>query len=985
LFAHKYVVKLAASIVFSVASFISLMVMTRFAGEAYGLMMWGMSIVATVNAALGMGLHLTNTKKVADRNDLGACVSAAMTIRAGLSAVMVIVLLTFLAVLGFLGEGLGSEMTQIVLIFLAYFVIDGFKAMTESTFTGRMEAGKESIVQMSECVVRVSLLIVFALTGASAVFLSLSYLVGTTVALFVGFVFLKRLGLRFKYPRMAREYIKFTLPLAVPISLVAMILFVDKALIGAFWGSMEVGYYTAAYGLFFAFVMVGTVMSTLVLSHMSKLHSEGKKDHMNNTLWTSQRYLAAFLLPVTIYLALFGDDVAAILFGGGFKASGPIISVLALAIYPMTLGNIMSHVLLSTNRNVSYGRISMIYAVAVIIMFILFIPNGLLGIRLFGLGGVGAALSFLIGSLLLFFMVSVVLKKEESVRNYPRLILYVIAALTVGAVMYVIREEMVFVGVLWFLALAFMTIGMYMCILIAAKEFTIRDIRFIMYTFNPKNLYNDIKDEMKDDVPYLPLLRIRMKLRIFFTDPRVKRMEQNVRTVVNSVRRSILDRPFREREITESIDDIKDMKAAGEVFLFFGDILSFDKGVCSYLSELSKKLAPDKLFFVSETPWIDRAESEGRVSVPTIVVPYIFGKGVIPKSIERPNEGRIADGVGLKPYMKAAEENWCARFPEVKCDDIVSLSLWAHLYFSKMMEILAPKKIILWNKFQPLHLIIDGVAKDMNIPVLYMEFGILPGTFSLEYKGQMGESWPAKRAEEFKGLQVSDGDLQQADTILDFLRESRLNRNIQPRSDVRYLKRCIKNDNPIILYCGQNDYESGMIPYTGDSVADHSPVFESSDSAAELLSEIAVKNGWNLLYKPHPIMRRHSKTPASAMNVSGNDINDLIDIADVVVTILSQTAYVSMIRGKPTVMLGYTQLRGKDCTYEAFDEMELEGVIKQALSDGQTEKMKNAFTKHVAQAIKYYVFDDMNGRDIRYGQDIEEFRDVLRRDERADN
>lgn len=497
--AHKYVIRLSASIIFSVSSFISLMVMTRYAGEAYGLMMWGMSIVATVNAAFDLGLHLTNTKKVADRNELGACVSAALAIRAGLTAVMVAVLLIFLGVLSFTGDGLDSEITLIVLIFLAYFVMDGFRLIIVSTFMGRMDVGKESAVQISEYVVRASLLIIFALAGTSAVILSLSYLAGMVVAVFIGLVFLVKLKVRLTRPKMAREYLRFAFPLALPISLIAAIMFVDKAVIGAFWGSMEVGYYAAAYGLFFAFVTVGTLMNTLMLSHMTRLYSKGKTDDMNNTLWTSQRYLAAFLLPVAAFLVIFGNDAAVILFGRDFAESGPIISLLALVIYPMTLGNIMSHVLLSTNRNVSYGRVSMIYAVSVIVMFFLFVPSEILGIRLFGLGAAGAALSLLIGSLLLFFMVSVILKRTESLRNYPKLILYVIAALAVGAVLYVIREYAHIGGILWFVVLGLLSIIVYMGILIVTREFKRDDFKFIMDTINPKNLYDDIKEEMKDD------------------------------------------------------------------------------------------------------------------------------------------------------------------------------------------------------------------------------------------------------------------------------------------------------------------------------------------------------------------------------------------------------------------------------------------------------------------------------------------------------
>jgi hypothetical protein len=43
--------------------------------------------------------------------------------------------------------------------------------------------------------------------------------------------------------------------------------------------------------------------------------------------------------------------------------------------------------------------------------------------------------------------------------------------------------------------------------------------------------------------------------------------------------------------------------------------------------------------------------------------------------------------------------------------------------------------------------------------------------------------------------------------------------------------------------------------------------------------------------------------------------------------------------------------------------------------------MKNSFIKHVAQAIKYYTFDDMTDRDIRYGQDQEKFRSRIYQDQ----
>ena len=80
-------------------------------------------------------------------------------------------------------------------------------------------------------------------------------------------------------------------------------------------------------------------------------------------------------------------------------------------------------------------------------------------------------------------------------------------------------------------------------------------------------------------------------------------------------------------------------------------------------------------------------------------------------------------------------------------------------------------------------------------------------------------------------------------------------------------------------------------------------------------------------------------------------------MSDVVITILSTVSYVSLIRKKPVVMLGYTQLKEKGCTYEAFEEKKILEQIKKAISDDECEKMREQFVCHVAQMKKFYKLD----------------------------
>ena len=91
----------------------------------------------------------------------------------------------------------------------------------------------------------------------------------------------------------------------------------------------------------------------------------------------------------------------------------------------------------------------------------------------------------------------------------------------------------------------------------------------------------------------------------------------------------------------------------------------------------------------------------------------------------------------------------------------------------------------------------------------------------------------------------------------------------------------------------------------------HSPIFRTSLDALQYLRLITIKNNWNLIYKPHPIMcalkQSESKITKNIDIITDVDINSAIDFSDLVITILSQGAYISLIRNKPVLMLGYTQ------------------------------------------------------------------------------
>ncbi len=403
-----------------------------------------------------------------------------------------------------------------------------------------------------------------------------------------------------------------------------------------------------------------------------------------------------------------------------------------------------------------------------------------------------------------------------------------------------------------------------------------------------------------------------------------------------------------------------------------GSMAGFDKGTCRYLNTLAKSL-PEQMIVLSEANPNGTAR---KFNAESIVVPefllkekYFTNTGVrAEKSVKAHVEGT--------EYLRDAAKNLMKRHVDMERDYAYLLAYYAEKLCNELLKGIEPKFIILWNEFFAFHHILKNVAEKQGIPTFFMEFGVIPGTFSLDRMGNMGNSFPAVCGEQFKKKEVDETDLDHANRVLDYCKRSGLNRNRQPVNDVlETIKTRIKPGRPVIFYAGVNDYESGLYPYTKETKEHHSPFLKSSIEGLSLLAKIARQNDWNLIYKPHPrilAFKNDYHYPRNVIVVDNVDVNAVIDFSDVVVTILSALAYTSLIRETPLVMLGYIQLREKGCCYEAFDKANVELVIKQALKDGYTAEQSRHFLYHVAQLLKHDLFDDLNVKPFSYGQRIED-------------
>ncbi|MCR5799061.1 MAG: hypothetical protein K6G69_03205 [Lachnospiraceae bacterium] len=423
--------------------------------------------------------------------------------------------------------------------------------------------------------------------------------------------------------------------------------------------------------------------------------------------------------------------------------------------------------------------------------------------------------------------------------------------------------------------------------------------------------------------------------------------------------------------------------------LIFGSMISFDKNSCSNLNRTNQILNEKTRFLlISETYDVVEKDRLGLVEFPYFCLPLMLWQNYY---FIKENHESIQVSEDIERYLSDEEYRINAvKDFEGKNKDIAEGYARIFVYYAdgflrELIDFINPRSVCIWNQFYPFHILIRYICKEKNIDLVYLEYGGIPGTYLIERTGQMGESYPATHWKEFRELPIDQKDLDKTKKVLDYLKTTGLNRRKQPENDeLENARRMINLQWPTIVYFGQNDYESGMYPYNENAKRFHSPIFSSSNEAAFYLAAIAERNSWNFIYKPHPLClgpdseEAKKNLPKTAIVIDRCSINDLVDLADISVTILSTSAYISLIREKPVLMLGFTQLYKKESTYEALELEQIEETIKVALVNGYTKEQKDAFINQIAREIKYYVFDDFSERYLRYGRDwrIKEIFDV---------
>ncbi len=403
--------------------------------------------------------------------------------------------------------------------------------------------------------------------------------------------------------------------------------------------------------------------------------------------------------------------------------------------------------------------------------------------------------------------------------------------------------------------------------------------------------------------------------------------------------------------------------------LVCGGMLGFNQGISVFLNQWSNK-AP--LFLLSEVTAENRRFTDELIIFPHLSTPHLLAQNIYIKNMYMEE--------GLR-YQSLCESDTLLLDTVQRLEKKYELGegyayYWtycAKIYIEEVLRHLCPSEVYLWNQYTPFHILFGGLCKRRKINVLFLEYGCIPGTYSIDSLGQQGMSSISRRWFRHNLLHIRKNEKEHTKKIIDFINDSEINRYLQPqKANIGLYKEFHKSVNSVVLFIEQYDIESGIEPNDYINKKYNSPFFSSSLEAFLFVQEICKKNKWKLLYRQHPLMRAFSKAvPPIDYNttiiVSEYNLNELINSSDVMVTISSQASYVSLFQKKPVVLLGRNELWRKGCVYQPCSRKKIEPMIKKACYKGLTKLQNENFISHLTRLRKYNLYDDMIERNMRYG------------------
>jgi len=338
-------------------------------------------LIAMVTAVTGfvmmfkdMGLSMATVQK-AEINH--AQISTLFWINIGLSLCVMVVIAALAPVIAwFYGE---PRLTGITLALAAAFIFGGLAIQHQALLRRQMRFGTLAVIGIISMLAGIVAAIISAWYGAgywALVIMQLAGAIAGAIAVWVACGWRPSLPVRRSG---VREMLAFGGNLTGFNVVNYFARNLDNILIGRVWGPVSLGFYAKAYGLLMLPIrQLRAPINSVALPGLSRMQSEPVK--FKKYYVTVVTVLAFTSMPLTVFLAVFSEDVIKLVLGQQWLQAAGIFQILSIAAFIQPVFTTRGLVLLSLGQSKRYLKTGIIQSSAFIIALIFGLPWGAKGV-----------------------------------------------------------------------------------------------------------------------------------------------------------------------------------------------------------------------------------------------------------------------------------------------------------------------------------------------------------------------------------------------------------------------------------------------------------------------------------------------------------------------------------------------------------------------------------------------------------------------------
>ncbi len=531
MFGRKALLMFLTNVVGAILGFASSIAMTKMmTEEAIGVLGYTLGLVGLGAFIADLGFDAAHVKRVSEGRDLGdslATFGRIKTLLVGLfafGAVTAAILID--RTLGFYDTTL-----TIVLVMVVYYVAFAMRKIPARTFDGLRRTAQTQASILVEHLLKAPLVIIVALMfghakgwdvpfsavaewGLAAIgfageitdqqgglWLTLAHTIPMFASMAVGIWMLHH----YRYPRgqfdteLAKDYIRFAVPIAFLVSITVIAQRIDMFMIGYFWGPADVGYYYAAKRLTSFVLMVPMAIGTLFFPLISELRSRGADEGVNEVARSTTRAISLVVTLLAMFLVVFAPNGIHVFMRDRFLPAAPVLVILAVHTYLVGFSTVAGNIIKGFDMPKLMSIIGGIAIASNIAFNAILIPDSIFGIPLFGLRAPGAALATALAQLLQLVMLIFMIKKLTGQVHMPVAVgKHLAAAVITGAILHFGETALLFGADRWYELIWAGIVGtaLYAVVLVLLRELGRSDLRKFMDLVHPVEMWRYIRDEL---------------------------------------------------------------------------------------------------------------------------------------------------------------------------------------------------------------------------------------------------------------------------------------------------------------------------------------------------------------------------------------------------------------------------------------------------------------------------------------------------------